>query len=289
MKELLKKLATLPALALLMVLCHLSAPELARLACVHHAFKDALDSLRRTDAARFGAPSPTALNEARLWRAAALGDMGVVQAMASTLPPDRDGQRRAPWSTALVAAAQNAHMAVMQVCLSMGADPNAHNGQPLLLAATHDYDDVAQMLIRQHGSPDMPMAAALVVAARHGSTAVLLTLLDEFSYDRRELTDALHTACLHARLAPVTILLNQNVAPLASVPDPDDAHQVLDGVPGGMLLAAAHGGSADVVMALLRTGRFRGMWVLSRARHRYRLVKDAVDALVLTGDAALVQ
>ena len=270
--RLLHKLASLEMNIILLILAPLSAPELARLACVHRNICDAVRELRRKDPLRYDAPLPLLLNAGRLLKAALWGDLGIAATMTTILPTDTDSHHSF-WGAALVHAATNGNTDLMQLCFSMGADPDVYNGQPLIQAALCGCLAAVNMLLDRNAhlslSEDTILAApsALVAAAANGHGDVVITIVHEGVCDRPQLNAALYAACGRGCLSIVRFLINNGADPMhpSSNPDFDADPYALTLVSGGVLLVAARSGHERVVTALLRTGLFKGRWVLHHA------------------------
>jgi hypothetical protein len=163
--QLLERVATeLPLLVLVLVLRPLPAVELARLACVHKAYRLVLVHLRKEQPGRRYAKPTEAIarlqNFQRVCRAAAYGDVAVLGSMfeggVSEYGVSYRRISRTSISNALDYAAEGGHLDAVELLVRAGADVHFGGGRALRSACRHGYCDVVAALIRNGAHVNLP-------------------------------------------------------------------------------------------------------------------------------------
>ncbi|TYZ61590.1 hypothetical protein PybrP1_003466 [[Pythium] brassicae (nom. inval.)] len=169
--------------------------------------------------------SNVALDQAppALHAAAASGDLELVQTLLSKEHANID-ERDASGATALLVAAREGRLPVVQLLLASGADAAAATNNastPLMLAALHGRAEVVALLLAQ--SPEVVGAinavngssySALHCAASEGHVEVARLLLD-YGADLEVTVDGwrpLHVACSKEHVAVVALLLSRGAS-----------------------------------------------------------------------------
>ena len=151
----------LPPGDLLLVLGHLPMPELARLSCVHKAFRVAWRCLQEQHPGkRYAPPSADDIKKSkdlpRMERASAFGDVTVIQAMFAAgvdehgKPLLQAGNNGRAVDQALWRAAELGHLQAVELLLDSGVD--VHSGEDAALRwASHNGHAAVVQLLLQHG------------------------------------------------------------------------------------------------------------------------------------------
>jgi hypothetical protein len=233
-KLLQRVVSTLPPEAHPLVLRHLPVPELARLSCVYKAFHAAWKSLQgQHDGERYVPPTAYELQRvkhfSRLERAAAFGDVAVIQSMVTAGVDEHGsplleaqgkyGQRIV--DAALWHAACGGHLQAVELLLGSGADVHAFNDYTLQWASKNGRAAVVQLLI-QHGADVHAVGdGALRLASQNGHAAVV-QLLIQHGADVHAVDDyALRKASEKGHAAVVQLLI-QHGAVMPTGPVNDD-------------------------------------------------------------------
>ena len=143
-----------------LVLRHLPAVELARLSCVHKAFRDVWRCLREQyPGPRYAAPSAEDVYEvwhrSRLERAAAFGDMAVIRSMVfarvdehgTPLMQARNRTMGRVMDMALRLAAERGHDRVVTFLFAAGANVRADGDKALIFGSARGHAAVVQLLL----------------------------------------------------------------------------------------------------------------------------------------------
>ena len=154
----------LPTETQVLVLRHLPAVELARLSCVHKAFRVAWRSLQeKHPGRRYAPPSAEDFDKVeghpRLERAGMFGDVAVIWSMfaagvdehGTPLLLARDSQNNLVLDAALVAAVNGDRLQAVELLIENGADLHVAGDTALRFASYKGYAEVVQLLI-QHGA-----------------------------------------------------------------------------------------------------------------------------------------
>jgi ankyrin repeat protein len=227
---LLERVATeLPPLVLIIVLRPLPGVELARLACVHKAFREVLLILRQQNPGpsfggpRYGPPNIWNIEWmqylCRLVRAARFGDVAVLQEMI-TAGVDEHGtplleaittDNKRIVDAALCAAANSGFIQAVELLLDAGANVHSsvHHDHPLVYASRQGHADVVALLIERGTDVHADNDSALVNASRMGHDNVV-KLLIELGADIHAQDDyALRRATSHGHTSTVAVLLQR--------------------------------------------------------------------------------
>ena len=233
LSQLLERVATeLPPLVLIIVLRPLPGVELARLACVHKAFRVVLLILQQQNPGpangrpRYGPPDghefsqrrfAQAQDDCRLVRAAWLGDVAVLQAMI-TAGVDEHGtplleavatDNRRSVDHALYLAACSGFIQAVELLLDAGADVHFRYDHPLVSASGSGHADVVALLIQRGADVHTLDDFALRIASASGHDN-LVKLLIELGADIHAQNDgALRRASSHGHTATVAVLLQR--------------------------------------------------------------------------------
>jgi Ankyrin repeats (3 copies) len=226
---LLERVATeLPPLVLIIVLRPLPGVELARLACVHKAFRVVLLILRQQNPGpgfggpRYGPPDgrdfARAQDECRLARAARLGDVAVLQAMI-TAGVDEHGTPLLEavatdnWrivDAALSAAANSGFIQAVELLLDAGANlAHFHHDLPLIRASGSGHADVVALLIQRGADVHADNDRALRMASAYGHDNVVQLLIGLGADIHACNDDALRDASSNGHIATVAVLLQR--------------------------------------------------------------------------------
>jgi len=234
--KLLERVATqLPGLAIVVVLRTFPVVELARLACVHKAFRVAWQSLQQQHPGpRYAPPTARAIKSvqehSRLVRAGCYGDVAVIQFMLAA-GVDEHGtsllQAREFFGllqlaaravdAALYFASQEGRADVVSLLIQHGADVHALKDQALMSASMNGHADVVSLLI-QHGADVHALKdQALMLASANGHADVVALLIQHGANVRTQRSGALQMASLNGHTAVIQLLLQHGALRLADM------------------------------------------------------------------------
>ena len=162
---LLERVSNLPPETLLLVLRDLPAVELARLSCVHKAFRVAWRWLREQQpgSRRYAPPTADVLRLVqpvkllrRLGHAALVGDVAVIRFMfaagvdeqGTPLLLARDGETGRPVDRAMLASTFGGHVEALELFIEHGADVHFDVDHPLRAASLKGHGPVVELLLR---------------------------------------------------------------------------------------------------------------------------------------------
>ena len=223
---------------LVLVLSHLPAVELARLASVHKSFLVGWRALR---ALRPGSYEPPGAGDfefveglSRLERASFFGDLGVIRCMLAAgvdehgTPllqarinawEDKPAPERRVLDAALWHAAICGWTEAVRLLLSSGADVNADDDWALRTASDWGHADVLQLLIQHganvHARDDFPLKAA----SQNGHTDVVQLLLQHGADIHDDCDCALMLASSYDHADVVQLLLQHGATVHVAWPD----------------------------------------------------------------------
>ena len=227
LSQLLERVATeLPPLALIIILRPLPFVELARLACVHKAFRVVLLILRQNPGQasgrpRYGPPDgrdfARAQDQCRLARAACFGDVAVLQAMI-TAGVDEHGtplleaiaiNNKRSVDHALYLAACSGFIQAVDLLLDAGVGLLGCQWSILEAASSAGHADIVALLIQRGADVHTLDDFALRIASASGHDN-LVKLLIELGADIHAQNDgALRRASSHGHTATVAVLLQR--------------------------------------------------------------------------------
>jgi ankyrin repeat protein len=245
---------TLPPETHPLVLSHLPVPELARLACVHKAFRVAWRSLQEQQpGGRYSLPSAEALHIGhlcgkRLVRAALFGDVAVLQSMfdagvdehGTQLLQARDALNHRVVDKALLAAAGYGKLQAAELLIKCSASVRFENDHPLRIASLRGHTAVVQLLLRHdagvHADDNTP--SALQLASENGYEDIVKLLLQHDADVHARDDRSLRFASMNGHAAVVKLLLSHG----ANVHAADN----------GALALASENGHEDIVQLLIQ-------------------------------------
>ena len=263
LSQLLERVATeLPPLALIIILRPLPFVELARLACVHKAFRVVLLILRQNPGQasgrpRYGPPDgrdfARAQDQCRLARAACFGDVAVLQAMI-TAGVDEHGtplleaiaiNNKRSVDHALYLAACSGFIQAVDLLLDAGVGLLGCQWSILEAASSAGHADIVAFLIQRGADNDSAMAHAS--ASGNDNVVKLLIGLGADIHARND--GALRNASRFGHIAVVAVLLERgaNVHAVGKVGCPTFAGRTA-------IQLAFNAGHAEIVQLLLLHG-----------------------------------
>ena len=184
-----KIVSTLPPETHELVLRHLPAPELARLSCVHKAFRDVWRRLRDQHPGRYGPPCVEVIYNvrrlSRLERAAAFDDGAVIRAMVlagvdehgAPLPQARNKSLNRLVDEALLLAANNGHDRAVQLLIGAGANVRAGGDKAVIFASARGHSDIVALLLLCDANVHADDDRALRLASKKGHVDIVALLI----------------------------------------------------------------------------------------------------------------
>jgi ankyrin repeat protein len=245
--RLLERTATaLPLVVVVNILRPLPAIEVARLACVHETFYQALLVLRNEDA-RFAKPSDEELDNAwykhysRLRYASTFGDFAVVRSLLS------GSETFAPkdLTESLEAAAEKGYYDIVQILVEHGAQDKTNTSWywcALLNASVGGFLNIVQLLKQSFDYNENQLRHALEYGSSEGHEDVVRFLLDN-GVGIQNATRALFDASKNGKTAIVQLLLDRGVDVLGASSYGDES-----------LIKASENGHLEVVRLLIQRG-----------------------------------
>ena len=221
--QLLLNVATaLPPHELELVLGDLPMPELARLSCVHKAYRDAWRRLQRKGPwKRYEPPSAHDIKKAkgnsRLARASRYGDVAVIRSRVAAgvdehgtpLLEATEGDGNRVVDEALQRAAHDGRVQAVELLLAAGADVHACCDQALQWASHYGHAAVVQLLVQNGADVHADDDWALYDAAAQGLADVVQLLLQHDAHGLSSNEAALILACISGLAADAQMLIQQ--------------------------------------------------------------------------------